>query len=701
MAFFNNDVNKAGTYFVAYCGTRIDPLELNRAMSDINDNKQKYTLKIISETIAKSNEKVGIPRDTFREGITRVMYMAKIVPTGRNTSTREPYRYGSGGDEVWTESAYKQDELERFYKKFYSEKYEIADPSFYHSFINSLFMYEGFSGLTELANNQFHFCTAIANMDKSTDKYELIGFATTPTDEYGELFFGIPDERDPEDFLITNSMAIVKKFCPEAYKLRPYHYILNGKIYDMDGMRKFKEFAVVPGILSASSYTEPLRIPTTKDIMDSLNDDNSNEEKVDSKETSKIEDYSIKSEEPTNHSTTDDLEDELSKTIEELKKNSSSNTPDNSPVNSTALDVIREKDRKDIEQKLLLYILPLVESDETKAAIRKVIEGQASSETIKKVNEIIQKAIDESKISDVVSKMISKIVDEKVKEYTDKIEIPKVNIIQLNNKKIGVIKGEHLHERFKDILSLVVLDEPVMLIGPAGAGKNHTIGQIGKVLAGELEQNRIFYTNCASNEFKLTGFTDAGGTYRDTEFYKAFTQGGIFFLDEIDNSDPSSLIVLNSALANGYMSFPHETVERHKNFRMIAAANTFGKGSDLQYVGRNPLDGSTLDRFGNIYFDYDRKLEEKLYPSKELLEFMWALREACSETRTLHIVSTRGIGKLYEKEINGLPIKLGLETDVIKSLSQDEINILSNAMKKKVTPGNKYYEGFKTYKLGR
>ena len=88
--------------------------------------------------------------------------------------------------------------------------------------------------------------------------------------------------------------------------------------------------------------------------------------------------------------------------------------------------------------------------------------------------------------------------------------------------------------------------------------------------------------------------------------------GGIFFLDEIDNSDPSALIVINSALANGYMAFPHETIDRHKDFRIIAAANTWGKGADLQYVGRNALDGATLDRFDNIFFDYDTKLERAL-----------------------------------------------------------------------------------------
>ena len=161
-----------------------------------------------------------------------------------------------------------------------------------------------------------------------------------------------------------------------------------------------------------------------------------------------------------------------------------------------------------------------------------------------------------------------------------------------------------------------------MLIGPAGSGKNVIVSQVADALG-----QHMYYTNNASNEYKLTGFIDAGGTYRSTEFYKAFTNGGIFFLDEIDNSDPSSLIVINSALANGYMAFPHETIDRHPDFKMVAAANTWGKGASLEHVGRNALDASTLDRFDNIYVDYDTDLESALYPNNEVLRFMWSFRD--------------------------------------------------------------------------
>ena len=284
-------------------------------------------------------------------------------------------------------------------------------------------------------------------------------------------------------------------------------------------------------------------------------------------------------------------------------------------------------------------------------------------------------------------------IKEEAPKSEDNIAIPVIYVVRQNNIELGRTDAELFHEKFEEILTLIQLDEPVMLIGPAGSGKNHSISQIARALG-----LHMYYTNNASNEFKLTGFIDAGGAYRDTEFYKAFKNSGIFFLDEIDNSDPSALIVINSALANGYMAFPHETIERHPDFRMVAAANTWGKGSDLQYVGRNALDGATLDRFDNVFFDYDRKLEKALYPNRQVLNFMWSFRDATEDAKIPHIVSTRGIGKVYKKEINGIPIETILRANIIRNLSQDDLNTIIGNMDN-INGDNKYYRKIKTLKL--
>lgn len=231
------------------------------------------------------------------------------------------------------------------------------------------------------------------------------------------------------------------------------------------------------------------------------------------------------------------------------------------------------------------------------------------------------------------------------------------------------------HKDFETVLKLVNNDIPTMLVGPAGSGKNVCIKQIADALGLEM-----YYTNNVSNEFKITGFVDAGGVYHETEFYKAFKNGGLFFLDEIDSSDPSALIILNSAISNGYVTFPHEKVERHSNFRCVAAANTWGNGRDFQYIGRNALDGASLDRFVAFSFDYDKSLEKALYPNSNLLEFVWEARKIAFENQIRHIFSTRTIKYAYEMEEAGFELDTIIQSVIVKEMNADDINLIIKNM---------------------
>lgn len=360
-------------------------------------------------------------------------------------------------------------------------------------------------------------------------------------------------------------------------------------------------------------------------------------------------------------------------------------------LNALLIQVTNEAIRTKIEQNIEEYLA----SGDPQQKVSNFILNELDAETKKQILEIIENTIQEFSLENEVTSKLNELFDVKLEEYASKIDVPVVHIVKLNDTVLGQTKGGFYHEKFEQILSQVQLDEPIMLIGPAGSGKNVAISQVADALG-----KHMYYTNNASNEFKLTGFIDAGGNYRDTEFYKAFKNGGIFFLDEIDNSDPSALIVINSALANGYMAFPHETIDRHPDFRIIAAANTWGKGADLQYVGRNALDGATLDRFDNIFFDYDTSLEKALYPNDEVLQFMWSFRNAVYQSKIPHIVSTRGIGKVYKKEVNGIPVQDTLTSNVIKNLGQDDINTIIGNMQN-VSSTNKYYDGIKRLRLSR
>ena len=86
-----------------------------------------------------------------------------------------------------------------------------------------------------------------------------------------------------------------------------------------------------------------------------------------------------------------------------------------------------------------------------------------------------------------------------------------------------------VHSSFEPVAHAVAHDVPVYLYGPAGSGKNVLVEQVARML--DLD---FHFMGCVTDEFKLAGFADAAGTYHETEFYRAFKYGGIFFLDEFD-----------------------------------------------------------------------------------------------------------------------------------------------------------------------
>lgn len=260
-----------------------------------------------------------------------------------------------------------------------------------------------------------------------------------------------------------------------------------------------------------------------------------------------------------------------------------------------------------------------------------------------------------------------------------------------NNGKKKEISGI-FHKKFDEILNIVNKGIPLMLTGPAGSGKNHTLEQIAQAL--DLE---FYFTNAVTQEYKLTGFIDANGVYQETQFYKAFKDGGLFFLDEVDASVPEALIILNSAIANGYFDFPCGKVQCNKNFRVVCAGNTFGTGADMVYVGRNALDGATLDRFVTIQFDYDEEVEQQLAYDNDLYTFIKELRSAIKEASLRYIVSMRATINASKMLEIGIDINEILKTTIVKNMSRDDLNVIV----KKINGSGKWFNAFKELANGR
>lgn len=263
-----------------------------------------------------------------------------------------------------------------------------------------------------------------------------------------------------------------------------------------------------------------------------------------------------------------------------------------------------------------------------------------------------------------------------------KAEIAKKELEEVIEKPVWKNPGEVFHSKFEMIKTCVENKIPVYLAGPAGSGKNHTLEQVAKVLGLEF-----YFTNSVQQEYKLTGFIDAGGKFHETEFYKAFTNGGLFFLDEMDASIPEVLVLLNAAIANGYFEFPNGKVTAHEDFRVVAAGNTVGSGADEAYTGRMVLDQATLDRFAIIEIGYDLKIELALAKGNaDLVSFIEDLRKQADDKGVRATFSYRCISMVVKLETAGMNVEEIIKIAVVKGMDKDTINTFTT------NPGNKYSE---------
>lgn len=207
------------------------------------------------------------------------------------------------------------------------------------------------------------------------------------------------------------------------------------------------------------------------------------------------------------------------------------------------------------------------------------------------------------------------------------------------------IEGVIHHPKFAEIVEKLEMnpDKCVYLCGGAGSGKTTLAMQISEALS--LPFGSLSMTEGMSEAMLLGKPTITGG-YVGTDFVEKYENGGVFLFDEMDAMDANVAVVVNSALANGFMSVPHRSenpvAKRHENFFVIACANTWGtgQGSNL-YQGRNKLDGATLDRFEMVAIGYNPRLEKMLADDPTWYKAVLELRKRAEEYNLTRIVGTR------------------------------------------------------------
>jgi len=185
---------------------------------------------------------------------------------------------------------------------------------------------------------------------------------------------------------------------------------------------------------------------------------------------------------------------------------------------------------------------------------------------------------------------------------------PSVVDVRLGGGATTRVTGE-THAVLPDLLLALGAGCHVFLVGPAGTGKSTMAQQAAAGLGLDFFALSVGPTTPTS---KVFGYLDAGGSYHDTPFRRAYQHGGLMLMDELDNGHAGLLTELNQALALDICAFPDGMVTRHPGFLLVTTGNTYGTGADRQYVGRQALDAATLDRFVTIDVPVDENLETRL-----------------------------------------------------------------------------------------
>lgn len=247
-------------------------------------------------------------------------------------------------------------------------------------------------------------------------------------------------------------------------------------------------------------------------------------------------------------------------------------------------------------------------------------------------------------MADLAPKVDAAEVEAIVKRELGKIVFPQTTIYQPAQGE--AIKVEGAHDKLPRVLKHLSRGLHVMVVGPAGTGKTSLAADAAKALDVPFFKQSMSPTMPLS---KLDGYMNAAGSYVRVLLREAWEHGGLFLFDEIDNSHPGVLAALNDLLSGDLAAFADGMIPKNEKFYVIAAANTYGRGADRQYVARQAMDAATLDRFSIIEVEVDEALEERICVSTglaheqvtEVLAHVRKLRSSASRQKMRVVVSPR------------------------------------------------------------
>lgn len=194
----------------------------------------------------------------------------------------------------------------------------------------------------------------------------------------------------------------------------------------------------------------------------------------------------------------------------------------------------------------------------------------------------------------------------------------------LEEKRKREHNGEIFHDKTEEIIRCLLEGDWCYLWGPSGCGKSYTIKQVASLVGIDMVDNGKI-----TDKYSIMAYNDPQGRFRATQAFVALVYGKLLSLDEFDNGNPDTQVVLNELYSGlldvlekperpRYVTFAEDmTVPINPNFRMISAGNTSGEGENQAFSSRGKIDESVQQRMTPKRFWYDNRVEKIIFGDYE------------------------------------------------------------------------------------
>lgn len=255
-----------------------------------------------------------------------------------------------------------------------------------------------------------------------------------------------------------------------------------------------------------------------------------------------------------------------------------------------------------------------VEDEKIRQAILS-IQQSASSETPVMNDRIIVPA-NNSIVIPSQEKISYKVIDAFDENIPFDERFAKIMELKEKKKQAGTI----YHSMIDEIIKCIMEGDWVYIYGPTGCGKSHIIKQASELLLMDFVENGKI-----TDKYSIMAYNDPHGRFRATPAFISLVYGKLLILDEFDNGNTDTQVVLNELYSglldtlerpdrDRFVTFAEDMkVKVNPNFRMVSAGNTNGEGENELFCARGRIDESVLERMTPKLFVYDSEVEKKIF----------------------------------------------------------------------------------------